>query len=139
MNHKLKQSVDVLTGIGEETANQLAALDIHTINDLLYHFPYRHEDMRLRDLAEVQHNEKVTVEGQVHSEPALIYYGRKRSRLLIQLLVGRYLIKVTFFNRPYLKTKISPQDTVTVFGTYDKHRQAITGQDIKIGNQSRNE
>ena len=54
--------------------------EIYTVEDLLEYFPYRYEDYRLRDLSEVKHEEKVTVEGKVHSEPSLTYYGRKRSR-----------------------------------------------------------
>ena len=105
MNQYLIQAVTVLKGIGEETAESLAEMKILTIKDLLEYFPYRYEDYRLRDLAEVKHDEKVTVEGKVHSEPSLVYYGRKSSRLTVRLLVGRYLIQVVFFNQPYLKTK----------------------------------
>lgn len=77
MNDKLNQSVTAIKGIGEETAQMLAEMNIFTVNDLFEHFPYRYEDYRLRDLAEVKHEERVTVEGKVHSEPSLVYYGRK--------------------------------------------------------------
>lgn len=131
----LYQSVEVLNGVGPETAKVLASMNIHTIEDLLMYFPYRYDDLRLRDLAEVEHNEKVTVEGKVHSEPSLIYYGRNKSRLTIHLLVDPYLIKVTYFNRAYLKGKLTLGDNIIVTGKYDKHRQTITGHDIKIGEQ----
>lgn len=133
MINPLKQSVTAVKGIGEETAAALAEMKIHTIEDLLEHFPYRYEDYRLRDLAEVTHEEKITVEGKVHSEPSLTYYGRKRSRLTIRLLIGRYLIQVVFFNQPYLKKKISINDTITVSGKWDSHRQMITANEMKIG------
>ena len=54
MINKLKQSVTAVKGIGEETAAVLAEMKINTIQDLLEHFPFRYEDYRLRDLAEVQ-------------------------------------------------------------------------------------
>ena len=66
-------------------------MKIYTVQDLLEYFPYRYEDYRLRDLAEVKHEEKITIEGKVHSEPSLTYYGRKKSRLTIRMLVGQYL------------------------------------------------
>jgi ATP-dependent DNA helicase RecG len=131
--NKLKQSVTTVKGIGEETAAVLAEMKIDTIQDLLEHFPFRYEDYRLRDLAEVQHEEKITVEGKVHSEPSLAYFGRKRSRLTIRLLVGRYLIQVVFFNQPYLKKKIAIGDTITVSGKWDSHRQMITANEMKVG------
>lgn len=133
MKNTLNQSVTVIKGIGEETAEALAAMNIHTINDLFEHFPYRFEDYRLRDLAEVQHEEKVTVEGKVHSEPSLTFFGKKRSRLTIKLLVGRYLISVVFFNQPYLKNKMKINETVTVTGKWDQHRQTITANEASIG------
>ncbi|MBS4193947.1 ATP-dependent DNA helicase RecG [Lederbergia citri] len=136
MTKSLELPTTVLKGVGEETAENLMAMGINNIGDLLQYLPFRYEDVRLRDLAEVSHDEKITVEGKVHSEPTVMYYGRKKNRITIHLLVERYLIKVTFFNRAYLKGQLSPQDIITVTGKWDKHRQTITGQDIKIGSQT---
>lgn len=133
MNQNLNQSVTVLKGIGEETTESLAEMKIFTVQDLLEYFPYRYEDYRLRDLAEVNHEEKVTVEGKVHSEPSLAYYGKKKSRLTFRLLAGRYLIQVVFFNQPYLKNKLALNETVTVTGKWDQHRQTITGNELQTG------
>jgi ATP-dependent DNA helicase RecG len=81
VNNLLSRDVGVLKGIGKETANSLAEMNIYSIKDLLEYFPYRYEDYRLRDLADVPHEERVTVEGKVHSDPSVMYYGRKKSRL----------------------------------------------------------
>ncbi|MBS4172479.1 ATP-dependent DNA helicase RecG [Bacillus sp. FJAT-49736] len=133
MNNSLQDSVSVIKGVGEETESTLAVMGIFTVKDLLEHFPYRYEDYRLRDLEDVKHDEKITIEGKVHSEPSLVFYNRKRSRLTVHLLVGRYLIKAVFFNQAYLKKKINIHDTITVSGKWDQHRQTITVQELKIG------
>lgn len=44
-------------------------MGIYTVSHLLEHFPYRYEDYAMKDLAEVKHDERVTVEGKVHSAP----------------------------------------------------------------------
>src|SRR3954451_11534699 len=137
MNANLNQSVTALKGIGEETAESFVEMKIFTIRDLLEYFPYRYEDYSLRDLTEVQHDEKVTVEGKVHSEPSLIYYGRKKSKLTIRLFVGAYLIKVVFFNQPYLKSKITMNETITVTGKWDAHRQTITANEMQAGHNKK--
>lgn len=111
-------------------------MGIETIGDLLTYFPFRYEDYEIRDLADVKHDEKVTVEGKVHSEPSLTYYARKKSRLTFRLLVDHYLITVVCFNRPYLKNKLSINETVTVIGKWDQHRQTITAMELKIGSFS---
>jgi ATP-dependent DNA helicase RecG len=133
MNPQLNQSITVIKGIGQETAEIFSDMKIFTIQDLLEYFPYRYEDYRLREITEVQHDEKVTVEGKVHSEPSLVYYGRKKSKLMIRLFVGSHLIKVVFFNQPYLKTKIIINETITVTGKWDAHRQTITATEMQAG------
>ncbi|MCJ7839604.1 ATP-dependent DNA helicase RecG [Lederbergia sp. NSJ-179] len=137
MNSSLEGSTTLLNGIGEETAQTLSEMGIENIHDLLNYLPYRYEDVRLRDLKEVSHGEKITIEGSVHSDPTIVYYGRKKNRLVIHLLVDRYLIKAVFFNRAFLKGKISIGDTIIVSGKWDKHRLTITGQDIQINPQER--
>nr|WP_231688011.1 ATP-dependent DNA helicase RecG [Bacillus sp. FJAT-18017] len=127
------QSVKVLKGIGDETAELLADLNIVTIRDLLEHFPYRYEDYRLRDLADVKHDERITVEGKVHSEPSLARFGKKKSRMTVRLLVGRYLVQAIIFNQPYLKSKIQIGETITVTGKWDQHRMAVTVSEVHIG------
>ncbi|EKF37459.1 MULTISPECIES: ATP-dependent DNA helicase RecG [Bacillus] len=133
MIQKLQDSVSVLKGIGAETEKTLNELGIHTVADLLGYFPYRYDDYELRNLEEVRHDERVTVEGKVHSEPVLTYYGKKRSRLTFRLLVGRFLITAICFNRPYLKRSLVLGDTVSVTGKWDKNRQSIMVQEFKKG------
>ncbi len=132
MNNPLYEPITNIKGIGEETANHLFEMNIYKVKDLLEYFPYRYEDYQLRDLAEVKHDERVTVEGKVHSEPSLQYFGRKRNRLTIRVLVGRYLIKAVCFNRPYVKEKLELNQTITITGKWDQHRQTITVSEISF-------
>ncbi|PLT34247.1 ATP-dependent DNA helicase RecG [Bacillus sp. V5-8f] len=130
---RIQDPVTAIKGIGDETAVSLHDMNIHTVGDLLEHLPYRYEDYRLKDLETVGHDERVTVEGKVHSQPTLGYFGKKKSRLTFKLLVGRYLITVTYFNQPYLKNKMNIGDIVTVTGKWDRHRQSINGSECRIG------
>lgn len=129
----LKQPITVIKGIGDETAEALAEMNILSIEDLLEHYPFRYEDYRLRDLTQVAHEERLTIEGKVQSEPSLQYFGRKRSRLTIKLLVDHFLIQVVFFNQPYLKNKIVINEKVQVTGKWDMHRRTITASELKTG------
>ncbi|WP_210609900.1 ATP-dependent DNA helicase RecG [Priestia flexa] len=139
MNELNKISIKTIKGIGEETATLLEEMKIQSVQDLLEHFPYRYEDYELKDLADAKHDEKVTVEGKVHSVPSLTYYGKKRSRLTFRLLVGRYLVTVTCFNRPYYKSKLDIDQTVTVTGKWDQHRQTITLQELQFSPFKKNQ
>ena len=75
-----------LKGVGSSTANALQDLGIVTLEDLVMTFPYRHEDFRLKNLAETAHNERVTVEGRVESEPSLLFLGKNKTRMQVRIL-----------------------------------------------------
>jgi len=139
VKHNINDTVTVIKGIGEENAQLLSEMNIFSVNDLLMHLPYRYEDYSLRDLSQAQHDEKVTVEGKVHSAPSLVYYGRIKSKLTVRVLVDRYLITAVFFNQPFLKNKLELNETVTITGKWNKHRQQITVQEMKFGVQKRDQ
>jgi len=122
-----------LKGVGSGTANALQDLGIVTLEDLVMTFPYRHEDFRLKNLAETAHNERVTVEGRVESEPSLLFLGKNKSRMQVRILAGQHLIKAVFFNQGYLKDKIIPGSVVTVSGKWDRGRQVINVSTFSIG------
>lgn len=127
------EPVTSIKGIGKETAEYLSEMGIYSIEDLIWTLPYRHEDNRLKDLAETPHNEKVTIEARVESVPSVLYLGKNKSRLQVTVLAGRHLVKVVFFNQNYLKTKLTPGSIVTVSGKWDRGRQVINGTSLKFG------
>lgn len=129
----LLDSVTDLKGVGKTSADTLSLMGIATIKDLILTFPYRHEDFRLKDLAETPHNERVTVEGRIESEPTVLYLGKNKSRLQVRMLVGRHLIKVVFFNQGYLRSKLTLGTIVTVTGKWDRGRQIINGSNVSFG------
>ncbi|SLK09546.1 ATP-dependent DNA helicase RecG [Bacillus toyonensis] len=133
MNDVVQVPVTDVKGIGGETSELLHEMGIYTVSHLLEHFPYRYEDYAMKDLAEVKHDERVTVEGKVHSAPLLQYYGKKKSRLTVRVLVGRYLITAVCFNRPYYKQKLNLDETVTITGKWDQHRQTIAVSELHFG------
>ncbi|MEI2285460.1 ATP-dependent DNA helicase RecG [Bacillus toyonensis] len=133
MNDVVQVPVTDVKGIGGETSELLHEMGIYTVSHLLEHFPYRYEDYAMKVLAEVKHDERVTVEGKVHSAPLLQYYGKKKSRLTVRVLVGRYLITAVCFNRPYYKQKLNLDETVTITGKWDQHRQTIAVSELHFG------
>ncbi|QHJ70992.1 ATP-dependent DNA helicase RecG [Planococcus halotolerans] len=128
-----KDSVAVLKGVGKQAAETLKEMNIETIHDLIMTFPYRHEDFQLKDLVDTPHNERVTVEGRVESEPSVLFLGKNKSRTTVQVMVGRHLIKAVFFNQHYVKTKLHIGEIVTLTGKWDRGRQIITVSNHSLG------
>lgn len=137
MNQKevLNQPLTNLKGIGEVSAEELARLGLHTIGDLLFYFPYRYEDFRLRKLNEAEHDQTVSLNGLIMSQPVLNRYGGKRSRISFKLLVDDQLITAVIFNRSYVYGQIRVGLPIHVSGKWDKLRRQITVYFFQFGHK----
>ena len=91
MTNLLCNPVTTIKGVGKVAEQQLESLGILSIEDLIMTFPYRHDDFTLTDLTQTAHGDRVTVEGRVESEPAVLFLGKSRSRLQVHLLEMRMI------------------------------------------------
>lgn len=130
MNTYLNQPVTVLKGVGKKRQTALNDLGIYSLYDLLLYFPFRHEDLTVKDLHEVEDKQKIVIEGKVLRPPVLNYFGRHRSRLMFHLETEAVVIPVIFFNQPYYKQQVQPGRVLQVFGTWDESRQQLMGMRI---------
>lgn len=131
----LDQSVTSLAGVGEKTREQLAALEIKTIADLMYYFPARYKIHEVQALREIVHDETVTILGQVLADPTVTYHGRGRSRLVVMVNVENVTVKAVLFNRAFLKSKLTQGDKVILTGKWDAHRLQIIVSYIRINDE----
>lgn len=133
MNGRLQESLTALNGVGEEKAKDMEQLGIRTIEDLLQYFPYRYDNHEVQPIEELKHGERVTIAGVIQTEPVVRFYGKKKSRLTIRVMVDHILVTAVFFNQHFLKSKLSRGQTVTVTGKWNKHKLTITVQNLKFG------
>jgi ATP-dependent DNA helicase RecG len=119
-------------GIGQQKANELESFGIYSIGQLIEYFPFRYEDYRIRDLAEVTDGEKVTVEGSIYSEAVLQRYGRNKSRLSVRVLCGSIILTAVWFNRPFLKEKLIGGQAIVLSGKWDQRRKQMTVTDSEF-------
>ncbi|MEW9676430.1 ATP-dependent DNA helicase RecG [Lentibacillus sp. L22] len=129
----LKQTIDTIKGVGEKLAEDLAVLNIKTVEDLLFYFPYRYDVFEIKPLQELIHDDKVTIEGKVIHPPSLTFYGKRKSRLAFTLEVEGVAVKAVMFNRAFAKKQIQPNDIMTLTGKWDAHRLQITVSQYKKG------
>lgn len=133
MNNLLTESVDVLKGVGEKFKDDLALMNIYTIEDLLHYFPFRYDMLEIKPLSELIHDDNVTIVGTVIHDPTITYYGRKRSRLMFNLQVDNVAVKAVMFNRTFAKKQLPQGTVVTLTGKWDAHRLQITVSLYKVG------
>ncbi|KFN89615.1 ATP-dependent DNA helicase [Tetragenococcus muriaticus 3MR10-3] len=92
----LEESITKLAGVGEKRAQALADLGIETIEDLLRYYPFRYDDIKERDLIEINDQEKVTIKGVVVSPPVINRFGYKKSRLQFRMMQDHDVFSVSF-------------------------------------------
>jgi ATP-dependent DNA helicase RecG len=113
----LSGSVRYVKGVGERIAALLAKLDIHTVEDLICHLPYRYEDRRnLRPITTLTEGTFGTIQGVVRNAD-LKTTSKKRFRIL-QVLVedGSGTLMTKWFNQAYLKKILKPGQKILLSG-----------------------
>jgi len=137
MQDVLQSPVSELHGIGEERAKALADLGIRTIGDLLEYYPSRYEDYRVRDLTEVKDGERVTLAGTIYGEPSVRFYGKRKSRIAVKLVIDKVVVTAVWFNQTFVKSRLAPGKEILVTGKWDRHKLQITVSEMTEADSQR--
>lgn len=129
--------VSLLHGVGEERAKALAGLGIHSVGDLLEYFPSRYEDYRVRDVTEAKDGERVTLQGTVYGEPSVRFYGKRKSRIAVKLVIDKVVVTAVWFNQTFVKKRLSPGKEILVTGKWDRHKLQITVSEMTEADSDR--
>jgi ATP-dependent DNA helicase RecG len=106
-----------LKGIGPKRAEELRERGLVTVEDLLFHLPFRYEDRsRFLPIASLAPGFRATVRGRVRT--AVLRRTRARGFTIFEALVedDSGAIRVLFFNQPYLRTAMPPGREVILYG-----------------------
>lgn len=125
-------TVRKISGVSAPKEQELHAFGIYTVADLLEYYPYRYEDYRLRDLAEVKDGEKVTVQGKIVGMPVIQRYGRSKSRMTCKVMVGMWMVTATWFNRHFLLDQLVAGREIVLTGKWEQKRTQITVADSEF-------
>jgi ATP-dependent DNA helicase RecG len=92
----LSFSVTKLKGAGPKIAEKLASLGIKSIQDLLFHLPYKYQDRtRITPVASLRLGMAVVVEAEIKASN--VTFGKRRS-LLVKIQDGSGLLTLRFFH-----------------------------------------
>ena len=120
-------------GIGPKSISLLNKLGIHTVNDLVEHYPFRYELLKRSDLATVNEEEKVIIDGKVESVPILLRFKANLTKLNFRLMTSTGVVGVSVFNRAFLKANLTIGTNVIVIGKFDRKKNVITASEVKFG------
>lgn len=117
----LETHVQFVKGIGPQIAQSLAAKGISTVEDLLYHLPFRYEDrLHPRALNELQPGEMASVIAEVRGSALL----RTRAMPIFEMTVGQgtHSLKCIWFHGTYLKDKFKQGQMLALYGKVEASR-----------------
>jgi ATP-dependent DNA helicase RecG len=111
--------------LGRQTANALATgLDVHTVADLLRHYPRRYAERgELTDLDSLQLDEQVTVLARVESVTTRRMKTRRGGITEAVVTDGRGRLVLTFFNQPWRERDLQPGRIGLFAGTVGVYRR----------------
>ena len=99
----LKQSLDDWKGVAPSRLDQLHRLGLHTVGDLLFHFPRAYEDLTdIRPITALTPDKVQTVQGEV------VEIDGKRladGRTIVSIVLsddGKHCLEGAWFNQPYI-------------------------------------
>lgn len=128
-----------LPGFGPAYLARLKRLEIRNVGDLLYHFPFRYEDLSaVKKVADLKIGEVTTVRGQVWE---IANIRTRTGKFLTKALVndGSGSIEITWFNQPYLTKVIKTGLTISIAGKVTNYngRIGFTSPDYELGTTRR--
>ena len=121
-----------LKGVGPKTLEYLNKLNIYTVNDLISYYPYRYNIYHPINLTDIVNDDNVVITGKIVSNPNIFYIRRGFDRLSFNYETNGKIIKVTIFNRGYLKRLLYIGKEISLIGKYDVLKNTFTCADIKL-------
>lgn len=116
MDIDLETPVRFIPRVGPAMAEKLAILSIETVQDFLYHIPFRYDDFsKISLIAHIRPEETVTLQGSVESFAAFITKnGKQLQEAKVRDASG--VISVIWFNQPFLRSIIKKGMSIRLSG-----------------------
>lgn len=116
----LQTPIAQINRVGKVTASKLAKLEIRTVEDLLFYFPFRYDDFsQTTSIAHLTSQTRANVTGTIE----LIDSKRSARRRLniVEAVVSDEtgLLKVVWFNQPFLTKNLRVGDSISLSGKVD--------------------
>jgi len=130
----LDTSIENVFMIGPTYARRLKKLNVFTVNDLLHHYPSRHNDLsHIITINKIKPNEIVTIQGRVVScKNVYTKHGKKIQVAAIQDSTGS--IDAIWFNQIFIPQTLKPNLIVNLSGKvgWFNRRLTLTSPEYEI-------
>jgi ATP-dependent DNA helicase RecG len=129
----LEVPIQYVRGVGPNRAEAFARLGVHTVGDLIEHFPFRHELKPCsQPIGSLDAGVVATVVGELQRVRTRGPHGQ--SRINAEVIDGTGKCRVTWFNSPFLVGRLHPGQVVRITGQVDVYGElaAFTNPQLTI-------
>lgn len=113
----LDADVKNVSGVGPKIAERLKRLDIHTVEDLLYTFPYRYENRtELVDFEHASFEEPKMYRVRIIGKEKVRYLKKGLKMQNFKISDGNSQAELTFFNMPFLDKQLRVGNDYYIYG-----------------------
>lgn len=123
---KLSDPVDAVSGIGSSYKRLLGKMGIFTVEDFLYHFPFRYDDFsQVTKIKDLQDGDLVTIRGTLEKiDNIYTRYGKRLTKGIVNDGSGK--LELIWFNSHYLKKTLKTQLKYNFSGKVKKYNSKMT-------------
>ena len=125
-------NLENINGIGPKSIKLLNNLGIYSVDDLVRNYPYRFDVIARRNIKDEKYYDNFVSDGIVESSPVVNFFKGKMNRLTFRCNIQNKIVKVTIFNRAFMKNNIKVGNVVTVIGKYNPKTEVITASNILL-------
>jgi ATP-dependent DNA helicase RecG len=116
----LDVSLQALEGVGPKLAEVAADAGIATVGDLLVRFPHRHRDRQIVSVAGLEPKQQASIVVEVLGNAGRPFRRRGLSILSVKVGDESGTIRATWFNQPWLASKLTEGTQMLLTGSADK-------------------
>ncbi len=113
----LQSKISEINGIGKSKANKFKKLEIETVRDLIFYYPFRYDDFsQLKKISELSVGDVATIRAKV--ELIAAKRSPRQRKIITEALISDETdqIKIIWFNQPWIAKSIRPGDELFISG-----------------------
>ena len=119
-------------GVGPKMLQNLKELNIFSLNDLLFYYPYRYDLFQPVTLNEDYNHERIAINVVVETTATTAFIRKNFNKLQFRVNHNNKIMYAVIFNRAFLKPNILIGKTITLIGKYDVKKNTFICDDIKL-------
>lgn len=116
----------------DKVRSALKKNNIHTVEDLLYHYPTKYDDYTITPIEEATLDKTLTIAGICQSKATVINVKNNLNLMNFFVDVDGHRVRVTIFNRQFLRNKIFYDKYVRLTGKFDGSYSKFVASEISF-------